>query len=634
MRLSQMFSTRNFLMLMFCQHLLACNNSQFSSGMAPLQAPKDETKLAQITPEDNQTTIGMTVGQSVDVADIPDAGSGELASFNSDDPSVASIDEEGNIIAVAPGKATIKIIYADGSTAIIEVEVSKSEVDASQARRPTVETPILPSTPELPRPEDMIGRLNDEDSADAPILIFDEPFVGSYLSKSLAPDSRVAIWAVTSAGKATWMRLEGDKVVEKRSWTGLAPASSGSRTYVTEGGIVIARTGGYLYWIDPDKTPQGALPQAMPHLYRLPNVQNSDRVCIVSYRKNKQRYIGMGWGQGHFVEFSMENLSPFAPQWGKVTGQVKVDIAGFSWGYSCFIDQERLIYYGQALIASVSVGAVDLMAMKVIDPKSVAPNAKFVSNNLRSASLSVNALSNGSYALNGDTAGNVFNGTGYYTMAFDRATRTVWASQGATLHVLPDKCLYSEPNCKGHAVFSVADTQVAMGPLSSIGDGRMIGINRSPSGRVYLMKLKEKKDITRGITVTPIADLDGDPYMYTDFTGATLYLTHSTTTFELNQGMKFDPNKLNRAVGFTWLANPGSDPMWREIKLEIRCYMAEAEAGGFSEVKSVNPATKQTVIRTDECAGKAYNRVDIRLTQLEDGDSLTKIARIQVTAYQ
>lgn len=130
MRLSQMFSTRNFLLLMFCQHLLACNNSQFSSGTAPQRAPKDEIKLAQIDPEDNQTTIGMTVGQSVEVADIPRAGSGELASVNSDDPSVASIDEEGNIIAVAPGKATIKIIYADGSTATIEVEVSKSEVDA------------------------------------------------------------------------------------------------------------------------------------------------------------------------------------------------------------------------------------------------------------------------------------------------------------------------------------------------------------------------------------------------------------------------------------------------------------------------------------------------------------------------
>jgi hypothetical protein len=468
------------------------------------------------------------------------------------------------------------------------------------------------------------------DTSDTPILIFKNGFAGTLLVKPLAPDSTAAVWAVTRTGNAYWLRLEGDTVAETKMWTKLESSDGGgSRTYVTEKGVVVARTGGHLFWIDPAATPTGEIPKALPNYYRLPDVGATDRVCIVSYRKNKKRYVGMGWGQGKFIEFPMDDKPPHVPQWGSTSGSVT--LPDVKWGYSCYIDQARLIYYSQWVNGSQGVGAVDLKTMRPISP-STAPNSQFKSTNI--AAATVGSAENGSYAMNGDLAGNVFNGKGYYTLAHERGSRTVWGAAGGMLNIYPDKCLSKEANCVGQAGFLMAQINANVGPLSGLGDGRMVGMFRHPAGKVYLMKLKDKKDLSKGIDVTAIADLDGDPYMYTDFTGATLYLTKSDTTFELDSGDGFDRAKPNRAVGFTWLNRPGTDAEWKDVKFEIRCYANGASKGYFQVVEGIKEAKLQTIVKVDACAGKTYDRVDIRLTQLEDGDSLMNVSKVQVTAYQ
>lgn len=596
--------------------LVACNQSNFSGSSASKPSAKPPFFVVKegTSAKHKSGKVTIPVGETTNIADVPGIGKGKIKKISSDDPSIASVDQNGDIQAHSPGRTTIEVTYEDGSKATIKVKVPAPG---------EIETPLEDDTDTLGRESD---KEHDSDT-DFPILTPEDGFAGGYLTKPLAPDSDVAIWAVTSAGAVTWLQLAGDKVAQTKKWFGLSPQFSGSRTYVTEKGLVVARTGGYLYWIDPDNTPQGAVRQNLPNFYRLPNVAENDRVCIVSYRKNKHRYVGMGWGAGNFIEFPMDEVSPYTPQWGKVTGQTVVP--NVTWGYSCFIDQERLIYYSQ--YGGGAVGAVDLKAMKPTDPQ-LAPNSKFISNNIPNATRSVSA--GGSYAMNGDLAGNVFNGAGFYTLAHDRATRSVWGSAGGLLNIFPEKCLTKEPNCVGHAGFPVAQVNFNVGPLSSVGDGRMIGMVRSSPGQVILLRLKDKKDISKGIDATKLADLDGDPYMYTDYTGATLYMTRSTTNFSLKDNNSFDPTKPVRKIGFTWLVRDGVPEEWKDLKFEIRCYKDGSEPAAYETVHKVNNSKKQTIVHALSCSGKKIDQVDIRLTQLAENDTLMQIVKIQITAFQ
>lgn len=605
----------------------SCTETRLSGSSSKAKNQGSKTRQGNVDdPTNGETDVTIPVGGSKKVQDVPGAGTGKIAKIESKDPGIATVDPDGTIHGVKPGTTTIEVTYEDGSTATVTVTVvdpgTEGDIDIGTLN-PELDPGSLGG-------DDGIDPGTVGDTSDTPILIFKDGFAGTLLVKPLAPDSTAAVWAVTRTGNAYWLRLEGDAVAETKLWTKLDSSDGGgSRTYVTERGVVIARTGGHLFWIDPAATPTGELPKALPNYYRLPDAGDSDRVCIVSYRKNKKRYVGMGWGDGKFIEFPMDDKPPYVPQWGTATGSVT--IPGVKWGYSCYIDQARLIFYSQWVNGSQGVGAVDLKTMLSINP-STAPNSQFKSTNI--ADATVGPAPNGSYAMNGDLAGNVFNGKGYYTLAHERGSRTVWGAAGGMLNIYPDKCLSKDANCVGQAGFLMAQINANVGPLSGLGDGRMIGMFRHSAGKVYLMKLKDKKDIAKGIDVTAIADLDGDPYMYTDFTGATLYLTKSDTTFELDSGDGFAPAKLNRAIGFTWLNRPGTDSEWKEMTFEIRCYASGGAKGDFQVVEGIKAATVQTIIKIDACAGKSYDRVDVRLTQLEDGDSLMNVAKVQVTAYQ
>lgn len=100
-----------------------CNDFQPSETNVPQRSPRDDVQVSRGDPDASVTSLGMTAGQNINIAYLPDAGAGELAKFASDDPSVASIDSNGNINAIASGQTTIHIVYVDGSTARVEVEV-------------------------------------------------------------------------------------------------------------------------------------------------------------------------------------------------------------------------------------------------------------------------------------------------------------------------------------------------------------------------------------------------------------------------------------------------------------------------------------------------------------------------------
>jgi len=198
--------------------------------------------------------------------------------------------------------------------------------------------------------------------------------------------------------------------------------------------------------------------------------------------------------------------------------------------------------------------------------------------------------------------------------------------------VAPHECLHKKENCSGHEKFNLAAQGAAVGPLSALGDGYVVGLTRAgPASSVFLLKLKDEDDIGSGVDVTRIAKLDGDPYMYTDFTGATLYLTEAEKIFEFDD---LSNKKKNKAIGFTWQKKEGGSSDWDDIEMKVRCFKDDDGPGKWESVGKVKDAKKMTFIKTKSCADKEYDRVEVRLEQDNDEDTLSFVKKIQVTVYQ
>jgi hypothetical protein len=370
--------------------------------------------------------------------------------------------------------------------------------------------------------------------------------------------------------------------------------------------------GGHWHWIDPESTPQGALPKSLPNYFKGP-AGGGDRSCVVSYKKEKKRYLGVGWGGGKFQEIPLENNAPFTPQWGTVSNTAQANTS--KWGYSCYIDQDELIYY--SAYANQSPAAIDLKTMTPTTGKSQKGSG-----------------TGNSYAMSGDKSGNPLGGSSTYTMAYESETDTIWTSgQSGFLNVSPAECVISNVNCAQETQFNSVALGAHVKPISSLGGGRVVGLVRAGGGStVWLLSLKNPKKISDGLNLTRLADLSGDPYMYTDFTGATLYLTDAEETYNFKSDLG---NVVHPAVGFAWDLVPDakSSDEWKDMELEIRCYKSGESKGQYEKVNDVEVAGKMTFIRTTSCENQKYDSVDVKVVQLNDAKTLLDVERMQITLY-
>ncbi len=462
--------------------------------------------------------------------------------------------------------------------------------------------------------------------------------------KPLLPNQENHIWIATSVGEVRHLKLEKGLVKQTKAWSGASP-TSGTRTYVLEGGaVVLAKNGGYYYFLH-DGLSEGAIDKdpAKGNYFQLitsdPTKQPKvdDRSCVVSYKKDGKRYLGIGYGLGYFFQVEQEDKPPYAPNF--KTATVPIQVAPVNWGYSCFIDQTRLIYYSQYArgLPSETI-ALDLTSMQRV-PVSKAPNAAFVSQNVPAVTVGpYGAQGKGSYAMAGDRLGNVLNATGYTTMAFEPKTATVWASadSGTRLDVFPHDCIYKTPECKGQGSFELGlGMRTGVGPLSALGDGSMVGLVRQ-FGDVFLFKLKDPTDISKGIEATKIAEAvgNGDPYMYTDFTGATLYLSNSLNDYDFSKTADWSTRDPLQQLSLMWEASPGSSDEWKDIRAEIRCYLDEGNKGEFTEVNIIAKSKVPQLIDITSCKGKAVAKAELRLTQIGASTSLGNITKVELKAYQ
>lgn len=459
-----------------------------------------------------------------------------------------------------------------------------------------------------------------DDGSPRPPVILDMEFSGD---KKIEPNQNTKIWTATTDGLIKRLTIDGDKVTESLRWTGAA-GPLGMRTYVTEGGFIGARSP-MMYFIDPDQKNVIAKRKDL-------KISSDTRICVASYMKNGQRYMIAAWGNGSFHEYAMDDKPPYAPKWEDPptrTGELRTG----SWGYSCFINQEQKIFYAQNNSAGNVIG-LNLNTYQAVNVSQTAKSATHESNN-PDIKPYTSGMVKKSYAMSGDPYGNIYNGKGY-TSAYDRASKSVWFSvpDEQKIVVIHEDCLSKDRDCPA-SKYHPYSIGLSIGPMSALKNGKIVGITKYGKG-IYLMNLKDKSNIKSEIEVVTLKeDAEGVAYMYTDFTGATLYITETEQTFKPVEMPKYVASKPIKMAVFKWIPTvnyaAGSLSVdWRNIKLEARCYSSAASKPAYVEIAKVHPSDQGTELNAPGCAEGKYQFVDIKLTQLNNDSSLVGIDTISV----
>jgi hypothetical protein len=461
------------------------------------------------------------------------------------------------------------------------------------------------------------------------------------------------IWTASKNGIIKRFSIEGEKVTELK-WDkdkngnlnkagNINGSGYGIRTYMTESGALVGARFPYLYFVDPGSNVVQSI-----HIYPngVPDGRDQNRICVASYLKDNKRYLIAVWGAGDFMEIPLSSTAPYAPLWDPLPAKQTASNwpAGAAWGYSCFIDQQQKIFYSQ--MTGAKVLGLNLKTMQLVTVEDTVPNAKFTTTGeLAKYSKSINRSS---YAVSGDSYGNLFNHlvdgiSDGYTSAHDKTSDTVWFSHRdgpykGRIMVVNRKCLTTERNCTSanyHLYPPLPQLPtVSIGPISALSGGRIAGLERSGSYGVYTMKLTDPKNIKSGIEFFKVGEAGGDPYMYTDFTGATLYINEAEQTFKPADMPKYAATKPIKMAVFKWVPTPTASSSglvveWKNIKLEARCYSG-ATKPAFAEVGKVYDSSQGTALDVESCKAPNYEFVDVKLTQLNNDTTLLGVDTISV----
>lgn len=473
-----------------------------------------------------------------------------------------------------------------------------------------------------------------------------------------------SIWVVTDNGNAFRIVLDKERGYPMQQWSGLG--GGGHRTYVSEIGLIVGTTGDGIYRVADDVPEAGKAQKIwdMPskNYFAWDNSKYQPRICATSFVVNGVAYIGAAYveaepglpdGTGRpmrkFVKIPIDKTKP-----GKIDVS-KAKIVSFDgydrlWGYSCFVDKDRHLFWSQWS----SPRGVDLITDTEIDV-SKAPNGaqKFTVQNVSNFDLT----QGGSYAMSGDSYGNLLAVQSHgsfpnlpYTAAHDPVSKSVLQSiymyvpyyennvlktynmlSAPILNVFDETCFQAgKPCAQGNvATYNLAakDPSLAhsfIGPMSSLNDGRVVGVTRpvfgdaNPKAEVFLLSVS--KDAATGaktLNAEKIKELSGHAYMYSDFTGATLYAVAGSYKFDLKTIKGFNPKKKIDSPRLKWTSESGGGQAWVGLKFSVRCSLStNAAKADFTDLTASMPAADGEIAldSVPSCKGPgAYDEVEIKV---------------------
>lgn len=425
------------------------------------------------------------------------------------------------------------------------------------------------------------------------------------------------VWVVSS-NKAWRIRLDAERGYPQTVWT--MPNRAGNRTFVSEIGLLVGKTWsttqvGGVYRVSDDVANEAQF------LFKPDDIANESRLCVTSFRVDGQAFIGAAYrdtsNRRSFFRIPIDKSKTTRVDASLVEfGHYDVTSSQHT-SYSCYVDQSRLYFWvGGYRGSGGDFWGVNLRSLEAL-PLTAVPNAGHTND-----AIEISQTQNLSYALAGDGRGNVSTLRGAYTSAHEPIADMLLVSYNSgVIHALKGDCLYAKAACASTDFHSFDISAVtSLGPLSSLNDGRVLGLQRT-SGNVFLLSFKDVANPVLGLDVVKIAALGADPYMYTDFTGATLYPAEVESTVLLRTSPVFRPGVPITDLHLQWNSQSGNVETWRGLRLKIRCY-AQAAVGrpDWQEVATVADAGTAFSVAFSQCRG-VFDAVDIHI----EGDSVSNI---------
>lgn len=414
-----------------------------------------------------------------------------------------------------------------------------------------------------------------------------------------------SVWVVNSQGRVFRIKLDKDAGYPTTEWDGAG--GGGHRTFVTKIGLIIGTTNQGIFRASDDRP--GTVEQILA-------LDSPNRVCVTSYSVNGTEYIGAGYERS-FVQIPIDMSKPmrvdvskakyFTRSVSRIPGNNDDDQSG-PWGYSCFLDRARNHFWSQfaGQPTGLNLNTGEFMSV------SESPNG---GSHISMEGIQIRGQS---YAMGGDSKGNIINFPRAYTSVHDPMSDTVFISQagGSKLTLTRGECIRSSSTCTAADFFDFDMSQITnVAPMSPLNDGRVVGLSRrGRNGDVSILSLVNPSDISAGVDVEVIKTLDGDPYMYSDFTGSQLYANTVTKTLDLSSLQGYKPGLKIRDTFVKWKSTSGDGQPWQGLKASARCYNSVTGATSpMTKVDTIDVSGKYVNMAVPSCSNGTFDKLDFKI---------------------
>jgi len=467
-------------------------------------------------------------------------------------------------------------------------------------------------------------------------------FSGGVPFQSVASDAEA--WVVTD-NKAT--RIELNKPgYPKTEWT-FSSSSPGNRTYVSELGLLIGRTNfdqaSRGVWLAKRDQPGTAV-----KIYDPPDMRTQSRLSVTSFKIGNQPYIGMAYGTSggnkKFVRIPIDRTKPNGidetRKQEREYGALSQGVGGFGGvgnfaAYGSFMDQTKKAFYLGGGSGSGAWG-VNVETMNELSLGDV-PNGAIGAANRRVCGYTMATARGLSYALAGDLKGNIVSAGGAYTFAHDPQNDVIFGSSNSagSFSVARQSCVAAGgTDCATGGGSCEVFPAVVVGPMSAVGDGRVVGIKRGNPSEVYLISLKDKNNLNSGIEVTSVTQIQGDAYMYNDFTGVTLYAPDQTRLIEFKTLKGFQAGKPVKQVLAGWSAQSKNTEDLRGLKLELACYKTGKPKPTYVDYSAqLKNSASLFALDVKDCSGD-IDAIEVKLSSDGTTNNFTRLSTFEIRGAQ
>ncbi|MCB0384175.1 MAG: hypothetical protein KDD43_02185, partial [Bdellovibrionales bacterium] len=450
-----------------------------------------------------------------------------------------------------------------------------------------------------------------------------------------------AVWVVTNYGggnKIYLISVDAQANYPTKEWWIPNTPSHGNRTYVSEIGLILGKEGGKLYRIDPDHPST----HSFSPFWTIPGAKSDTRSCTTSFKVGDTSYVGVAWEStnGH-RQFTRIPIDLTKPEKMDLDQKQTVDLGATSvqgnarWSYSCFIDQSRN-HFWSGWASNSSFFGVNVATMTALDHSIHPPNKGHTNSSFGTKFLDPALGKDGSYALAGDAFGDILTGSGMYTFVHETRNKLIYGSESSadSLIVAKEECFSTVNDCTGKFVSVNLENVGRIGPLSSLNDGRIIGIVRGNNSQVYVVSPTNPEDLTQPITATRIKEVTGNAYMYNDFTGGSLFPKEIDLLVDLSKLSGWVDAKKVKSLSFTWTAQAGGFSTWKGLTLKARCYKAGETPPDFAEVTDIKDAGQTTLINVESCMNKVVDKLELQLRPMTGASDFTRTSQIKIFGLQ